>query len=644
MRKIKKKHVWIAILSALCIMLAVVFYSHWMSRTRIAFVNFQPVTLQAISQANDNAMIRLYEVEPDQLKHISHYDVIMVTGMGLQITAEQRQYLQDAANDGVPIYTSMATNPDNNISNFTVEEMALMSKYLTSASKRNLRNMLRFLRRNIDGKVFRAPLAELPQPKLDDYIYYPLPDEKTGEDEHEFFSLHEYEQFLHDEGLWHEGGKRIMVTGQIADPTDLIFALVERGYNVYPVSSFLHVLDYAEKIAPDAIINMAHGRLGDDMVDYLAEHNIPLFDPLNVNMPVEEWENDPMGMMGGFMSQSVVTPEIDGAIRTMAVFGLRKDKDGLLHPYAMPDRMRDFVATVENHLHLASTPNVQKRLAIVYYKGPGQGNLMASGMDVVGSLYNTLLSLRSHGYNVDGLPSSIEMFRQHLQREGSLFNAYSAVDAEQYLKYGHPQLVSKEQYDQWCQSSLREVSRQQVDESFGPFPGTNNILQVSGQLAFPCIQYGNIALIPQPSAGEGKDVFAITHGTGKVPPHSYIAPYLWIQHGFHADALLHFGTHGSLEFTPQKQVALSSLDWPDRLVGALPHFYYYTIDNVGEAMIAKRRTYATLLSYLTPAFHESQLRNTYIELQNKIADFQNDKSDKETLSADIKRITEQLGL
>ena len=91
-----------------------------------------------------------------------------------------------------------------------------------------------------------------------------------------------------------------------------------------------------------------------------------------------------------------------------------------------------------------------------------------------------------------------------------------------------------------------------------------------------------------------------------------------VQYGFGADALIHFGTHGSLEFTPGKQVALCHDDWPDRLIGALPHFYIYSIANVGEGVIAKRRAYAGLQSYLTPPFMESSLRGTYRKLSEAI--------------------------
>ena len=107
-----------------------------------------------------------------------------------------------------------------------------------------------------------------------------------------------------------------------------------------------------------------------------------------------------------------------------------------------------------------------------------------------------------------------------------------------------------------------------------------------GRLGVARLQFGNVVLLPQNAAGKGDNAFKIVHGTDAAPPHTYIASYLWTLFGFKADALIHFGTHGSLEFTPKKQVALSSNDWPDRLVGALPHFYIYSIGNVGEGIIA----------------------------------------------------------
>lgn len=151
--------------------------------------------------------------------------------------------------------------------------------------------------------------------------------------------------------------------------------------------------------------------------------------------------------------------------------------------------------------------------------------------------------------------------------------------------------------------------------------------------------------MPQNAAGSGDNSFQVVHGTNAAPPHTYIASYLWMQHGFKADALIHFGTHGSLEFTPKKQVALCSNDWPDRLVGTVPHFYLYSIGNVGEGMMAKRRSYATLQSYLTPPFLESSVRGIYRELMEKIKIYNNSaKENKEQESLAIKALTVKMGI
>lgn len=642
-----RKRIWGSILGLVLLCLLYFFWSLWLSRTYIAFVNFQPISLQGIAQANNNGFIKIYNVAPDDIKSLGKYDIVFINGMGLNIDAGQRKMIQDLADSGKPVYTTMATNPDNNISNLSVDETTLVQEYMMNGGRKNYRSLLSYLRRNIDGKIIFTGEPVKPQQKPSDYLYFPASDaDKEEDEEKEFLTVADYEKFMKANGLYHANAPKIVVTGSITDPGDLILALAkEKKYNVYPVASFTRLLDYVQEIRPAAIINLAHGRLGDDMVNYLKSTNTLLFDPLTINDLQENWEKDNMGMMGGFLSQSVVMPEIDGAIRTSALFAQRKDKNGLLHAYAIPERLKTFTETVDKYIALRSKKNAQKKVAIVYFKGPGQANLVASGLDVVPSLYNLLKAMQSQGYNLSGLPASEQAFAQQIQQYGSLFNSFAAGAAARFMKSGRPQLVSKAEYEAWTKESLRPDKIAEVDKTFGAFPGDDNMLKTSdGQLAFPRLQYGNIVLLPQPMAGEGKDEFKIVHGTDKVPPHSYITPYLWIQYGFKADALVHFGTHGSLEFTPQKQVALSNNDWPDRLVGALPHFYLYTIDNVGEGMIAKRRSYAGLISYLTPPFHESNLRTVYSSLEDKLRAYGNPKGDKNKPAREIKKLAVQLGL
>ena len=609
----RKIYLWIGIVA---VVLAAAFfaYSKWMAPTRVAFVNYQAISLGSIYKANDNSHIKLVEVSTDELDKLKGFDMVFVNGMGLRIVEEQREALQRLADKGVPIYTSMATNPDNNICNLDSVVRDSIKTYLDGGSKKNYRSLLNYVRKVVDGKRFFINEPEPAVERAEDIIYHPNPSGNDRDDDLEFHSVADYEAWLKKQNLWHEGAHKIVVTGQMADPTGLIDALQKAGMNVYPIYAREKWFDYLNAINPAMVINMAHGRLGDEMVDWLREHNVTMLAPLTVNRLVEDWENDPMGMSGGFMSQSVTMPEIDGAIRTTALFAQYEDKDGYRHSFAVPERLETFVETVKRFLDLRTKPNSEKRVAIYYLKGQGQGATMtAGGMEVAPSLYNFLKRLKDEGYKVDNLPANHRELEKMIMQQGAVLGVYAEGAIAEFMKTGNPELIKKEDYEAWVKQALRPEKYKEVVAANGDFPG-QYMATADGRLGVARLQFGNVVVMPQNAAGSGTNAFKILHGTDAAPPHPYIASYLWMRFGFKADALIHFGTHGSLEFTPRKQVALSSNDWPDRLVGPLPHFYVYTIGNVGEGIIAKRRSYATLTSYLTPPFMESSVRGMYREL------------------------------
>ena len=609
----RKIYLWIGIVA---VVLAAAFfaYSKWMAPTRVAFVNYQAISLGSIYKANDNSHIKLVEVSTDELDKLKGFDMVFVNGMGLRIVEEQREQLQRLADKGVPIYTSMATNPDNNICNLDSVVRDSIKTYLDGGSKKNYRSLLNYVRKVVDGKRFFINEPEPAVERAEDIIYHPNPSGNDRDDDLEFHSVADYEAWLKKQNLWHEGAHKIVVTGQMADPTGLIDALQKAGMNVYPIYAREKWFDYLNAINPAMVINMAHGRLGDEMVDWLREHNVTMLAPLTVNRLVEDWENDPMGMSGGFMSQSVTMPEIDGAIRTTALFAQYEDKDGYRHSFAVPERLETFVETVKRFLDLRTKPNSEKRVAIYYLKGQGQGATMtAGGMEVAPSLYNFLKRLKDEGYKVDNLPANHRELEKMIMQQGAVLGVYAEGAIAEFMKTGNPELIKKEDYEAWVKQALRPEKYKEVVDANGDFPG-QYMATADGRLGVARLQFGNVVVMPQNAAGSGTNAFKILHGTDAAPPHPYIASYLWMRFGFKADALIHFGTHGSLEFTPRKQVALSSNDWPDRLVGPLPHFYVYTIGNVGEGIIAKRRSYATLTSYLTPPFMESSVRGMYREL------------------------------
>lgn len=641
LKKIKKKHIFLALSIVIGLGGLAKAYSAWVGTTRIAFLNYQAIALGQISHANDNAMIKLSEITTDDFDHLDDYDMIIVNGMGLRIDENQRKQLEEASYK-VPTLTHAATNPANNIVSVDNFDADYLMQYIENGGKKNYQSMLAYIRKFIDGKKFMAPEPERVNERPDYLLTHFDPKDEKG-DELGFNSIREYNAFLAKNGLYKKGAPTIMLTGFMGAAPDMEKAFEKKGFMVYRINQLQSFIagHHADSIRANAVVNMAHGRLGDYFVEFLKQKNIPLFSPLNINRLTTDWENDKQGMNGGFMSQSIVTPEIDGAIRPYVVFGQRINKEGLQEVYSIPDRMESFVESVQGYVNLKNKKNSSKRIAIFYFKGPGQNALTASGMEVVPSLYNLLVRLKNEGYNVGKLPANPQELAKMIQAQGAVFGTYAEGAYTQFLKSGHPALVTAQQFAGWTQKALSKKMVKEMNQLYGSFPG-KYMATDDGKLAVARLQFGNVALLPQVMAGVGGDSFKIVHGTDQAPPYTYVASYLWARYGFSADALIHFGTHGSLEYTPRKQVALGSNDWSDRLIGVVPHLYIYTIDNVGEAMIAKRRTYAQTQSYLTPPFKESELRQTYKQLSDAIQSYEKKASAEQSLK--VKALTVKMGI
>ena len=637
----KKRIIIISIAALAAVGVGLFAWKRLASATNIAFVNYQAITLGQISKANDNSFVKISELPAEELDKAGKYDMVFVNGMGLRITEEQRAALIKAAESGTPVLTTAATNPQNQINSVDSIDGEYLKQYL-NGGRMNYRNLLRYVRKFIDGKELFFDEPGDPVASASSLIYYP-----SENDDLNFASVREYEDWLKKEGKWREGAPHVILTGQMGVADSLIAALERTGDIVYPVNVIQSCIlkDHADSIAASALINMAHGRMGDETVKWLENNNIPLFAPVNANRGYDEWMADKMGMSGGFMSQSIVTPEIDGAIRPFTLFAHFTGEDGLPYVQAIPGRLDEFVSTVNNYISLGKKANKDKKIAIFYFKGPGQSALVAEGMEVAPSLFNLLTRLKREGYTVTGLPADAADLEKMIAENGRIFNDYAIGAQAEFVRKNKPQLITREEYDKWCSGAFSGEMRRDIDAVDGEFPG-HGLKDEEGNLALARLDFGNVVLIPQTAAGLGDDDFKIVHGTDAAPPHAYVASYLWAREGFGADALIHFGAHGSLEFTPRKQAALGSGDWPDRLVGTMPHFYVYSTSNVGEAMMAKRRSYAGIVNYLTPPFMESKVRGIYKDLTDAVNDYNRSKTADDSLRAGrlVKKYTLGLGI
>ena len=626
-------------------------WAYYASPTRIALVNFQPFMATSLKLSNTDNHIKIEELPMEKLNKLGNYDFVLGFGMGMRLTAEQREQIE-AAKTKTSVLIYGATTPENKICNLDSLQQKTIEDYFANGNKRNYQSMVRYIRQNIDKKKLFVTKPDSVVESASDVLYH-------INDTQAFATVAEYESYLKKNGFYKEGAPRVAMVGGMNDPfsgnrdnIDSIIVSFERaGMNIYPISSYFKRLDFLKEIQPDAVIYFAHGRMSmtqpDAAVEWLKAQNIPMFSPLTVLQNRMEWEADPMGMLGGFMSQSVVMPELDGAIYPYVITAPEVDENGMYRFKAIPDRLNSFTQIVKNFIALKHKTNADKKVAIFYFKGAGQETLTAQGLETIPSLFNLLKRLKAEGYKVNNLPADIKSFEKLLMQQGAVLSTYAEGAFDNYLKNGHPELVSKIDYELWVKQSMPKKLYANVTSIYGEAPGNYMAVEKEGKsyLAVARIEFGNVAILPQPMAALGDDAFAIVHGAKSAPPHTYIAPYLWTRFGFKADAMLHFGTHGSLEFTPQKQVALSSYDWPDRLTGTVPHFYYYTIGNIGESVMAKRRSYATAISYLTPPFMESNTRIQFKTLQKKIrAYYKAPESTQQQASNQVKKIAVSMGL
>ena len=608
-----KKYIIAALALLLAASLAVWGYFRFGAPTRIYLVNYPEYILAPLldQELNPSLDVRHLKWTEKSGKELFQADCVIFFGMGLHFTAEQQKLLSRLK---CPVYTTASTRKETALAVMTGEQKKQIEDYLRFGGKRNFKNMLDYIRYELDGKRIFAPVPEAPLPREHKPFFHISDNDK-------FKTVEEYLTFYKAKGFFKENGPMICILGGNGGGNlgELIRALEEKKCNVIAVSGLWPGKEVMSKIAPDLVIYQPHGRLGDEAVEFLKEKNIPLFCPIKVSQNYEEYLKDQRGMTGGMLSQSITMPELDGGTTPFVLSALYRNKRGLLEFRMIPDRLERFAELVRKTALLKSKKNAEKKISLIYYGSIGKESATA-GLGISQSILNILRRLQKEGYNTGTLPDSVEILDKEIKENTAVFGK---IGGTKQLTPKHIQTVTitPEEYLRWVKKSMPSDLYRTVVERFGDFPG-RMFRTREGNMAIGCIRFGNVILMPQSLPGEGADENKLIHGVKSSPPHTYIATYLYLRHGFKADALMHVGTHGSLEFTPWKQVALSSYDWPDVLIGEMPHYYLYIINNIGEAQIAKRRTYATMLSHLTPPFMNSESYGSIAQLQEKLHHFE----------------------
>ncbi len=333
---------------------------------------------------------------------------------------------------------------------------------------------------------------------------------------------------------------------------------------------------------------------------------------------LEAWGASSAGLSPVESTIMVAIPELDGAISPM-VFGGRSTGDGsscqgcarrcrfpvsaeapLMQ--ACPERAETLAARVLRLVTLRRTARKDRKLAIVLFNFPPNSGAVGSAayLSVFASLHNVLKSLQAGGYDVEA-PASVDELRTRLIAGNS---AQFGADANVHRRIPVDDHVRRERH-------LAEIEGQ-----WGPAPG--KALSDGRSIFVLGAEFGNVFVGLQPGFGYEGDPMRLLFERGFAPTHAFSAFYRYLREDFGANAVLHFGTHGALEFMPGKQVGLSADCWPDRLIGDLPNVYLYAANNPSEGALAKRRSGATLVSYLTPPIAQAGLYRGLLDLKASI--------------------------
>jgi cobaltochelatase CobN len=349
---------------------------------------------------------------------------------------------------------------------------------------------------------------------------------------------------------------------------------------------------------------------GDDEswdVERVATLDIPVLQGLCLTSSRAEWEASDDGVTPLDSATQIAIPEFDGRIVTAPLSFKEVDADGL--PRYVADRERcDRVARIAvNHARLRHLPNPEKRVALVLSAYPTKHSRIgnAVGLDTPVSAVRLLRRLRDAGYDL-GAPGDLPGLdlEDDTAAGDALVHALIAAGGqdEEWLTSGqltdaHVRIAADE-YAEWT-AGLPADLRDAMTRAWGEAPG-GLYVNDAGELVLATLRAGNVVVLVQPPRGFGENPVAIYHDPDLPPSHHYLAAYRWLEHGFGADAVVHLGKHGSLEWLPGKTAALSASCGSDATLGNLPLVYPFLVNDPGEGAQAKRRAHATLVGHLVP--------------------------------------------
>ncbi|HEY3918569.1 MAG TPA: cobaltochelatase subunit CobN [Stellaceae bacterium] len=425
---------------------------------------------------------------------------------------------------------------------------------------------------------------------------------------------------------------RALVQAANTAPVDTLIAALEvRGLNPLPV--FVASLKEPESTAvvealldqapPDIILNATAFAISTDGTERgpFAAQDCAVLQVIFSGGDETSWRAGTRGLDARDIAMNVALPELDGRIITRAVsFKAAPARDllteadlALYRP--VPDRIAFVADLARNWMKLRRTPTAERKVALILANYPHRDGRIGNGvgLDTPASAINVLRALKAEGYRVENIPADGDALIGALL-EGPT-NADRGRDAEETFP--------RSDYGTYF-ATLARAAQDRVNERWGA-PERDPFFRESrldcGAFAMPAIRCGNVVVAVQPSRGYDIDPKASYHAPDLPPPHGYLAFYAWLMDGVRAQAIVHLGKHGNLEWLPGKAVALSAECLPEAALGPLPHLYPFIVNDPGEGTQAKRRAQAVIIDHLTPPLARAESYGRLGELERLIDEY-----------------------
>lgn len=552
--------------------------------------------------------------------------------------------------EGIPYYMDAAGSAEEEcIERVAAKDIEAMKAYSFYGGLTNYKNLWRYV-----GALFEEPLHAVEPPSSICWagIYHP------GMEKNFMTDLTSYEKtflregrptvgllFYRDEWIWddlhyqkafieeaeRQGLNVIAVfTNGLPDPK-LGMPTIREVFEKYFMK--------AGKPLVDVIVNVmkfSFTTSGSMSIKALEEMGVPVLEAYSLIAPKEEWEASPEGMNAMEISISVTMPEFDGIIHGMPIAAKHVKEDGEVEYLPIPERMRAMVSRAGAWARLHRKPNAEKKIAIIFHNYPPKNSNIGSayGLDSIESVRRLLGFMKEAGYQIDFIPEDTEAFIKRLTAQAT--NDRSMLTEEQEAAC---QKVPKKLYCDFF-ATFPEETRRQMEKDWGKAPGRVMTTE-SGDILVPGLMDGHIFLTVQAPRGYGFDAAKIYHDPFIAPTHQYLAYYQWIRDVWGADAVLHVGTHGNLEWLPGKSAGMDRGSYPDLALGSLPNIYPYHMTITGEGIQAKRRGGACLVDHLPAPMEEAGTYEELAELEQVMDEYAHfEKSEPETAKRLVPRIRE----